>query len=89
MLSIGFYHPEKNEDEDKKKREDKLLEEVAACLKECSRQRLRAVHMSMRQYGNEASRISSKDVIRSLQVCAHDSILQRINGADAKIHDLH
>ena len=56
---------DKNEHENVKKREDKLLEEVSDCLKLCSRQRLRAVHMSMRQYGNEAS---GKDVIKLLQV---------------------
>lgn len=55
-------------EEDKKKLDDKLLEELSDCLQNYSRQRLRAVHMSMRQYGNEASKISSKDVVSSLQV---------------------
>ncbi|GFR77866.1 echinoderm microtubule-associated protein-like 4 isoform X2 [Elysia marginata] len=57
---------DQNETEDSDP-EDKLCSHLQVCLAECSRQRLRALQMSLRHYGNVDNRVSYKDMQISLQ----------------------
>lgn len=47
----------------------KLSRTLKDCLQEVSRQRLRALHMALRRFGNLDSRISEKDMMQVFQVC--------------------
>ncbi|XP_041356137.1 echinoderm microtubule-associated protein-like 2 isoform X2 [Gigantopelta aegis] len=46
---------------------EKLEKALKDALEQYSRQRLRAVHMSLRRYGNVEARISQKDLLQALQ----------------------
>ncbi|KAL5020042.1 hypothetical protein ScPMuIL_002934 [Solemya velum] len=48
-------------------KEEKMRNFIAESLRECSRQRLRAVHWSMCQYGNVEARITVKDLQQAFQ----------------------
>ncbi|KAK3763267.1 hypothetical protein RRG08_028177 [Elysia crispata] len=66
------HEPQSNSDEDQNEAEDsdpeeKLCTHLQTCLAECSRQRLRALQMSLRHYGNVDNRVSYKDMQTSLQ----------------------
>lgn len=54
--------------EDRRKHDEKLLLELSDVISDYSQQRMRALHMSLRLYGNDENRISNKDLMQSLQV---------------------
>ena len=54
--------------EDKRKQDEKLLMELSDIVREYSQQRMRALHMSLRQYGNDEGRMTSKEMLQALQV---------------------
>ncbi|KAK0067734.1 echinoderm microtubule-associated protein-like 2 isoform X3 [Biomphalaria pfeifferi] len=58
---------EDNKESDSSDPEEKLCTCLEALLTECSRQRLRALRMSLRHYSNVDNRVSFKDIQTSLQ----------------------
>ncbi|KAL4219403.1 hypothetical protein ACF0H5_021983 [Mactra antiquata] len=65
--------------EDKRKHDEKLLTELSDIVGDYSQQRMRALHMSFRQYGNDENRMTSKEMIQSLQEnnISFPSVLQK------------
>ncbi|XP_045197699.2 echinoderm microtubule-associated protein-like 2 isoform X2 [Mercenaria mercenaria] len=53
--------------EDRHKQDEKMLKELSDIVGDYSQQRMRALHMSLRQYGNDEGRMTSKETLQALQ----------------------